>query len=237
MPKSNSRRSRHSRDRGKRTSQSIWTLSNAREKLLSQGNNTQKDQKASFDSLNGIEEQEKSTPTSTIVDYRGRSQGAPRTGPFYDVQKHGNRQESDCESESPPESLTSHDQSSLDPDDSVSVIDGRRSYERDTRRTVQLNNLPLTTTHADIVGTIRGGPVIDIYINLKEHRAAVSFVHGQHAKNYYEFAQAFGVYIQGSQVSCSARMLPISPPTLTESRLPSHGVPASLFLHHTWRNR
>lgn len=138
------------------------------------------------------------------MDYRGRSRCAPSTGPFYAVQKHENRQESDCESESPPESLTFHDQNSLEPDDSVSVVDGQRSYERDTWRTVQLNNLPLTTTHADIVGTVRGGPVIDIYINFKEHRAAVSFVHGQHAKNYYEFAQAFGVDIQGSPVSCSA---------------------------------
>ncbi|KAJ4151264.1 hypothetical protein LMH87_011975 [Akanthomyces muscarius] len=153
-----------------------------------------------------------SSPTSTVVNYRGRSHSTG--GHHYPVRKHTClAPESDTESEVFSESIISNDRSSLDPDDSASVVATRHSYEQNARRTLQLSDLPPSTSRADVVAVVRGGPVVDIYFNFKEQRVSVSFVHGDHARKYYDYAQASGVYIRGSiiNVSWSIRQFILAP--------------------------
>lgn len=95
----------------------------------------------------------------------------------------------------------SNDQSSLQPNDSASVVATRLIYEKNARRTLLLSDLPPHTSRADVVAVVRGGAVVDIHFIFKENRAAVSFVHGRNAQKYYEYAQENGVYIRGSMIS------------------------------------
>ncbi|OAR01802.1 hypothetical protein LLEC1_00678 [Akanthomyces lecanii] len=148
------------------------------------------------------DERADSSPTTTIVNYRGRSYSAG--GPHYPVRKPTCLvSESDTESEVFSESIMSNDRSSLDPDDSASAVATRHSYEQNARRTLQLSDLPPNTSRTDVVALVRGGPVVDIYFNFREQRVSVSFVHGDHARKYYDYAQATGLYIRGSIISVS----------------------------------
>ncbi|KAJ3473607.1 hypothetical protein NLG97_g10221 [Lecanicillium saksenae] len=171
--------------------------------ILSKNNSSQDSETDSFGSCEIFDEiQTDSSPTGTIVNYRGRS--CPTGGPFYTVRKPNDlTPDSETESDFFSESVVSHDRKSLDPDDSASVAGARHSYEQNAQRTLQLGNLPPNTSRQDIVAVIRGGPVVDIYFHFKEHRAAVSFVHGDHAQKYYEYAQSTGVYIRGLLINVS----------------------------------
>ncbi|KAJ6786926.1 hypothetical protein PWT90_00068 [Aphanocladium album] len=171
--------------------------------ILSKNNGSQGSETDLFEGCDSFEEtQTDSSPESTVVNYRGRS--FPTGGPFYTVRKPTNiTPDSEAESDSFSESVVSNDENSLVPDDSASVVAPRHPYQQNAKRTLQLGNLPPNTSRKDVVAVIRGGPVVDIYFHFKEHRAAVSFIHGDHAQKYYEFAQSTGVYIRGSLIHVS----------------------------------
>ncbi|TQW00092.1 RNA recognition motif containing protein [Cordyceps javanica] len=142
-----------------------------------------------------------SSRTSTIVNYRGGSYSAGGSVFVVNTQSGLIASENGSESEFFVESISSNDQGSLSPNDPASVVATRHSYEPNARRTLQLGNLPPQTSLADIVSVVRGGPIVDIYLNIKKMQAVVSFVHGEHSWKYYNYAQETGVCIRGSVVS------------------------------------
>lgn len=166
-----------------------------------------------------------------MVDYRGRSNSAKESDSYYSVQSL--EYETDVESESHSGSFVSDGHNSVDPDDSASVVAHRLSYQQDARRTVQLSNLPPNTIHSEVVAAVKGGPVVDIYVNLKERRAAVSFVHGEHAKRYYDFAQSTGIYMHGSHVRIALLQ---GTHFLFHARLKFLGAIDSSSSLHMWRS-
>ncbi|KAM3499152.1 hypothetical protein MY10362_007569 [Beauveria mimosiformis] len=198
--------------------------------ILSKSHDSQNHETEAFDNFSSPDdEQSDSSIASTIVTYRGSSYSVG--GPLYAVTKHtGLASESDSESEV-SDSAISHDQTSLNPDDSASVVATRHTYEQSAKRTLQLGDLPPNTSRADVVAVVRGGPVADIYFNLKERRAVVSFVHGEHARKYYNYAQETGVYIRGSliKVTWALRQFILAPYVSQQLR---GGASRNLVIRH-----
>ncbi|KAH8720108.1 Negative regulator of differentiation 1 [Beauveria bassiana] len=199
--------------------------------ILSKSHDSQSSETEAFDSFSSPDdEQSDSSIASTIVTYRGSPYSAG--GPLYAVTKHTSlAPESDSESEIFSDSAISHDQSSLNPDDSASVVATRHTYEQSAKRTLQLGDLPPNISRADVVAVVRGGPVADIYFNLKERRAVVSFVHGEHARKYYNYAQETGVYIRGSliKVTWALRQFILAPYVSQQLR---GGASRNLVIRH-----
>lgn len=67
-------------------------------------------------------------------------------------------------------------------------------------RTVRFSNLAFGTTHADVAAAIRGGQLVDIYLNNRDNTASVSFALEQDARHFYCYAQEHGIYINAALV-------------------------------------
>ncbi|KAI9828047.1 MAG: hypothetical protein M1832_003574 [Thelocarpon impressellum] len=95
---------------------------------------------------------------------------------------------------------------SLDKDDTF--VDGngqdqasRPQYAgRNERRTILLSNLSDRTSHQDVVGVIRGGVLLDIYMRGHERSASVSFVEGVAAQAFINYTKRNDIYIHGKRV-------------------------------------
>ncbi len=69
-------------------------------------------------------------------------------------------------------------------------------FHRIATRTIQFGNLALGTTHADVAVAIRGGQLVDVYVNNRDSTASVSFALEEAARQFYEHVQEHGLYIK-----------------------------------------
>ncbi|KAH6684129.1 hypothetical protein B0J14DRAFT_526584 [Halenospora varia] len=76
----------------------------------------------------------------------------------------------------------------------------RQQYEKFAKRTVQLANLPDSTTHADIVDIVRGGMLLDIYLRTHDRTASVSFLEEAHAQEFFRHVKRHDLYIRGKRI-------------------------------------
>ena len=74
-------------------------------------------------------------------------------------------------------------------------------YERLATRTIMLSNLAEGITHADIIAVVRGGQVLEVFLRNHDHSATLSFVQAADAKNFYDYARRYDVYIKNKRVS------------------------------------
>ena len=72
----------------------------------------------------------------------------------------------------------------------------RPQFDKFAKRTVLLANLPEGVTHADIVDTVRGGMLLDIYLRTHDRAASVSFLEEAHAQEFYRHVKRHDLYIQ-----------------------------------------
>ena len=64
-----------------------------------------------------------------------------------------------------------------------------------------IKNLSDRATHKDIVGIVRGGAVLDIYLRTNDRSASISFVEGVAAQAFMNYAKRNDIYIHGKRVS------------------------------------
>lgn len=66
------------------------------------------------------------------------------------------------------------------------------------QRSVFITNLPEHTTHKDLVGVVRGGRLLDIFLR-SDRSATISFVEG--AANFLFYAKRSDLYLHTKRVS------------------------------------
>lgn len=76
----------------------------------------------------------------------------------------------------------------------------RPFYSRTEQRTIVAKNLSERATHKDIVGFIRGGLVLDVYLRSAERSASISFVEGSAAQDFMNYVKRNDVYVHGKRV-------------------------------------
>ncbi|KAJ0318311.1 hypothetical protein COL5a_010769 [Colletotrichum fioriniae] len=76
----------------------------------------------------------------------------------------------------------------------------RPRFERLATRTVLISNLAEGTTHADVVGVVRGGQLLDIFMRPYDRTAHVSFLHGTDAAAFIEHTRRHDLYIRQKRV-------------------------------------
>ncbi|EXF82223.1 hypothetical protein CFIO01_03157 [Colletotrichum fioriniae PJ7] len=76
----------------------------------------------------------------------------------------------------------------------------RPRFERLATRTVLISNLAEGTTHADVVGVVRGGQLLDIFMRPYDRTAHVSFLHGPDAAAFIEHTRRHDLYIRQKRV-------------------------------------
>jgi hypothetical protein len=76
----------------------------------------------------------------------------------------------------------------------------RQQYDKFAKRTVQLINLPESTTHTDIVDVIKGGMLLDIYLRIHDRTASVSFLEEAHAQEFFRHVKRHDLYVRGKRV-------------------------------------
>ncbi|KAI3533437.1 hypothetical protein CTAM01_02055 [Colletotrichum tamarilloi] len=73
-------------------------------------------------------------------------------------------------------------------------------FERLATRTILISNLAEGTTHADIIGVVRGGQLLDIFMRPYDRTAHVSFLHGTDAAAFLEHTRRHDLYIRQKRV-------------------------------------
>lgn len=73
-------------------------------------------------------------------------------------------------------------------------------FQREATRTVVLFNLENGTTYADITSVIRGGFLLHIFLNFKEHYVSLSFLHSSDAADFHNHVHHKGLYIRNKKV-------------------------------------
>lgn len=76
----------------------------------------------------------------------------------------------------------------------------RPFYARSEQRTVMFKGLSEKTTHKDIIGFLRGGTILDVFLRSNERNASVSFVEGSSAQQFISYAKRNDIYIHGKRV-------------------------------------
>lgn len=74
-------------------------------------------------------------------------------------------------------------------------------FLRNTKRTIQLRNLPEATTHADVTDAVKGGMLLDIFLRPQDRAASISFLDGNAANDFFRYAKRSDLYIRGKRVS------------------------------------
>ena len=67
-------------------------------------------------------------------------------------------------------------------------------------RTISLKNLPERAMHQDIVGAVRGGALVDVFLRARERTASVTFADPKAANEYLAYARRWNVYVLGKPV-------------------------------------
>jgi hypothetical protein len=78
----------------------------------------------------------------------------------------------------------------------------RVQYPKHAKRTVLLSKLPEGVIHAEIVEAVRGGMLLDIYVRNADRTAAISFLEGDHARDFFHHVKRNDLYVRGKRV-CS----------------------------------
>lgn len=81
--------------------------------------------------------------------------------------------------------------------ESTEAYAARAPYPRTDQRTILITNLSERTTHQDLVGILRGGRLLDIYLR-NDRSATVSFVEG--AADFLAYAKRKDFYMHGKRV-------------------------------------
>ncbi|KAL4979865.1 hypothetical protein BDW66DRAFT_147782 [Aspergillus desertorum] len=68
------------------------------------------------------------------------------------------------------------------------------------QRTVLIRGLPDKATHRDIVGAVKGGAILHIYVWARDHTASVSFVEESAAQNFLDYTRTYGLYVAEKRV-------------------------------------
>ncbi|KFY82207.1 hypothetical protein V500_10727 [Pseudogymnoascus sp. VKM F-4518 (FW-2643)] len=76
-------------------------------------------------------------------------------------------------------------------------------FLRNTKRTIQLSNLPEAATHADVTDAVKGGMLLDIFLRSQDRAASISFLDGNAANNFFRYAKRNDLYIRGKRVAIS----------------------------------
>ncbi len=106
--------------------------------------------------------------------------------------------------------------------------------ERQATRTLLLLNLGEGITHGDIVGAIRGGTVLDVFIRSAERTASVSFVYAADARAFFDHVRKHDLYIKNKRVRLLSLHGTLEQPTdPAESSSISGGATASLLFPAT----
>lgn len=69
------------------------------------------------------------------------------------------------------------------------------------QRTLVMTGLPDRFTLLDIVKTIRGGQLLNLYVPPRERLARISFVEANAAEAFYIHSKRHGIYVLGRRVS------------------------------------
>ena len=77
----------------------------------------------------------------------------------------------------------------------------------DDLRTVQLVGLPIGTTHQDIIDTVRGGMLLDVFMLSHSSYANLTFVYASDARSFLDHAQRHGLYIKSKKVRDTRRSM------------------------------
>lgn len=77
----------------------------------------------------------------------------------------------------------------------------RGAFEKNATRSIQLVNLPESTTYADITSVIRGGMLLDIHLKARDRIASLSFVHAADANAIFQHVRRNDLYIKNKRVS------------------------------------
>ncbi|UPX14208.1 uncharacterized protein EKO05_0004697 [Ascochyta rabiei] len=104
-------------------------------------------------------------------------------------------------------------------DDEQEQVEGY-GHERDRRkripvhdqRTILITNLADRTTHKDLVGVIRGGQLLDIFLR-SDRAATVSFVEG--AANFLAYVKRNDIYLHAKRVSIAVLRMRVWQPDLS----------------------
>ena len=73
-------------------------------------------------------------------------------------------------------------------------------FLRNTKRTIQLSNLPEATTHGDVTDAVKGGMLLDIFLRTQDRAASISFLDGNAANDFFRYAKRNDLYIRGKRV-------------------------------------
>ena len=121
-------------------------------------------------------------------------------------------------------------------------IDGRQSTTQQPsngeNRTVALKNLPERATHLDIVASIRGGALVDVFLRSRERMASATFADARAASDFLSYAKGRNVYILGKLVLTATsfpRFIVVYCSSLFSLRLMLHGVNDSTMSRRIWR--
>ncbi|KFY20730.1 hypothetical protein V491_03472 [Pseudogymnoascus sp. VKM F-3775] len=76
-------------------------------------------------------------------------------------------------------------------------------FLRNTKRTIQLSNLPEATTHGDVTDAVKGGMLLDIFLRTQDRAASISFLDGNAANDFFRYAKRNDLYIRGKRVAIS----------------------------------
>lgn len=74
-------------------------------------------------------------------------------------------------------------------------------FLRNSKRTIQLSNLPEATTHADVTDAVKGGMLLDIFLRSQDRAASISFLDENAANDFFRYAKRNDLYIRGKRVS------------------------------------
>ena len=85
----------------------------------------------------------------------------------------------------------------------------KQQYARVEQRTILIKNLSDRATHKDIVDTIRGGALLDVFLRSSERSASVSFLEGSAAQDFMNYVRRNDIYIHGKRVSTTSQLLGI----------------------------
>ena len=112
----------------------------------------------------------------------------------------------------------------------------RPFYARSEQRTFMLKGLSEKTTHKDIIGFLRGGTILDVFLRPNERNASVSFVEGSSAQQFMNYARRNDIYVHGKRVRWSFAMQYM---VLANAliRLRSTGMIDNSFYRVTWQTR
>lgn len=78
----------------------------------------------------------------------------------------------------------------------------QQSQPKQDRRTIIVKNLSDKATHKDIVGVIRGGSLLDVFLRPQEKSASVSFVESTAAEEFLAYVKRNDIYIHDRRVRC-----------------------------------